>query len=112
MLSALNFFFQPVESSLKQSLKSWKKEASIFLHVEQCFKDVFHDFSFTINPLSNSIIVQSDLKDSADDKINVTQELNFLGEGKKILWEKEKMLVTSIFSFSHNVFKSLLFQGH
>ena len=28
--------------------------------------------------------------------------------GKKTMWEKEKMLVTSIFSFSHNVFKSLL----
>ena len=26
--------------------------------------------------------------------------------------EKEKMLVTSIFSFTHNVFKRLLFQGH
>ena len=25
---------------------------------------------------------------------------------KKKMWEKEKMLVTSIFSFSHNVFKS------
>ena len=31
--------------------------------------------------------------------------------GLKTLWEKEKMLVTSIFSFSHNVFKSFLFQG-
>ena len=29
----------------------------------------------------------------------------------KTLWEKGKMLVTSIFSFSHNVFKRLLFQG-
>ena len=29
----------------------------------------------------------------------------------KTLWEKEKMLVTSIFSFSHNVFKSFPFQG-
>ena len=27
---------------------------------------------------------------------------------QKALWEKEKMLVTSIFSFSHNVFKRLL----
>ena len=30
--------------------------------------------------------------------------------GKKTSWEKEKMLVTSIFYFSHNVFKRLLFQ--
>ena len=29
-----------------------------------------------------------------------------------MLWEKEKMLVISIFSYSHNVFKRLLFQGH
>ena len=32
--------------------------------------------------------------------------------GKKTLWEKEKLLVTSIFSFSHNVFKRLVSQGH
>ena len=31
---------------------------------------------------------------------------------KKTLWEKEKMLVTSIFFFSRNVFRSLLVQGH
>ena len=28
----------------------------------------------------------------------------------KTLWEMEKMLVTSIFSFSHNVFRRLLFK--
>ena len=27
------------------------------------------------------------------------------------MWEKEKMLVTSIFSFSYNVFKGLPFEG-
>ena len=31
--------------------------------------------------------------------------------GLKTLWEKEKMLVTSIFSFSLNVFKRLFTQG-
>ena len=31
--------------------------------------------------------------------------------GLKTLWEKEKMLVTSIFSFSLNVFKSLFTPG-
>ena len=31
--------------------------------------------------------------------------------GLKILWEKDKMLVTSIFSFSLNVFEGLLTQG-
>ena len=37
---------------------------------------------------------------------------NLFGEGKKTLLEKEKMLVTNIFSFFHNVFKSPLSQGH
>ena len=32
--------------------------------------------------------------------------------GQKTLWKKEKMLVTSIFSFSCNVFKRLLFLTH
>ena len=36
---------------------------------------------------------------------------NLFWEEKKILWEKEKMLVTRTFSFSYNVFKRLLFQG-
>ena len=32
----------------------------------------------------------------------------FFGSLLKTLWEKEKMLVTSIFSFSHNVFKPVI----
>ena len=32
--------------------------------------------------------------------------------GKKTLWEKEKLLVTSNFSFSHSVFKRPLLQTH
>ena len=31
---------------------------------------------------------------------------------KKTLWQKEKMLVSDIFSFTHSVFKSPLFQGY
>ena len=33
-------------------------------------------------------------------------------DGRKTLWEKEKMIVTSIFSFSHYVFKRLLLERH
>ena len=40
------------------------------------------------------------IKCSSDDFLSV-----FIGW--KTLWEKEKMLVTTIFSFSHNVFESL-----
>ena len=31
--------------------------------------------------------------------------------GLKTLWEKEKLLITSNFSFSHSVFKKLISQG-
>ena len=43
-------------------------------------------------------------------KCNLKKRNSFL-DGKKTVLEKEKMLVTSIFSFSHNVFKRLLFLG-
>ena len=55
---------------------------------------------------------------SADLKFNVTQDIksvfhrvkNMVGKGEKQLSFKEKMLVTSIFSFSNNVFKKLVQQ--
>ena len=74
-----------------------------------------------------TILDWSKLKAFADDKIDVTQKLKFhlgkveniVGKGEnagyqhflKTLWEKEKMLVTSIFSFFHKVFQkaSVLF---
>ena len=57
-----------------------------------------HNFSLKLP--NDTFLDLSKLKAFADDKINVTEKLKFiLGQ------------VTSIFSFSHNVFKSLLFQG-
>ena len=60
------------------------------------------------NPLpSNKIVDCFKLKEFADNKTNIDEKLKF-GFGKvETLWEKEKMLVTSIFSFSH-VYKKLL----
>ena len=65
-----------------------------------------------LNPLlKDTILDWSKLKAFADDKINVTKKFNFvLGRVENIVEKKKKMLVTSIFSFSHNVFKSLLLQ--
>ena len=40
--------------------------------------------------------------------MNVTEKLSLIR--CKTLWEKEKMLVTSIFSLSYNIFKRFLFQ--
>ena len=65
------------------------------------------------NSLPNhKILDSSEIKAFADDKIKVNENLKFgLGRIKNIL-EKEKMLATSISSFSHNVFKSPRFQGY
>ena len=51
----------------------------------------------------------------ADDKINVhihEMMIAYLGYDGKTLLEKWKMLVTSIFPISNNVFISLFCQGH
>ena len=53
----------------------------------------------------------SKLKACADDKINITENLKYVFERQKTMWEKEKMLGTSIFLFSLNVFKRLFYSG-
>ena len=53
----------------------------------------------------------SKLKAFADDKSNLNEKLKFVLGRVETMLEKEKMLVTSIFSFSNNVFKRLLFEG-
>ena len=61
---------------------------------------------------NDNVLDCSKWKTFADDKINAAQELKIvLGSIYKILREKEKMLVGSIFSFSCNVFKQTSFQG-
>ena len=63
-----------------------------------------------VNPLQKDKVVEwSKLKPFADNKI---LNRNSFWDRKETLWEKEKMLVTSIFSFFQNVFKKFLFQGH
>ena len=78
----------------------------------------FHVLTVVLKITFNSLpkdknLDQSNLKAFADNKRDMTKKLKFvLSKVKKeTLWEKEKMLVTSIFSFLHNVFKGLLFQG-
>ena len=54
-------------------------------------------------PLNESICWR---KNKCDSKTEIC-----FGKGRKNCGEKEKMLVTSIFSFTHNAFKRLLSQG-
>ena len=61
---------------------------------------------------NDKILDWSKFKACADDKINLNENLKFvLWKVNKTLWEKEKMPVTSIFSFSHNVFIRLFLFG-
>ena len=59
---------------------------------------------------NDKILDWSKLRAFADDKLNVTKFRKSFWKGWKTLLETEKLLVTvpSIFSFSHNVFKSCL----
>ena len=59
-----------------------------------------------VNSVPNDNILDwANLNGIADDKINLTQKLKIcFGKERKHYGEKEKMLVTSIFSFPHNVF--------
>ena len=60
----------------------------------------------SVNSLPNDkIMALTKSKASADDKCNVAKMMIFVFDSSEKLWEKEKMLVTSIFSFSHNVFR-------
>ena len=54
---------------------------------------------------NDKILDWTKLKALADDKINMIEKM-------KTLWEKEKMLVTSIYFILYNVLKKLLFLGH
>ena len=65
-----------------------------------------------VNSLPNNKILDwSKLKAFTDDKLHVAGMIVSIIK-YKTMWGKENMLITSIFSFSHNVFKSSLFQGH
>ena len=44
------------------------------------------------------------MKATADDKINVTEKVKFVVERVEKMFDINKMLATSVFSFSHNVF--------
>ena len=65
-----------------------------------------------INTLPNDkILAQSKLRALGDDKVNVNEKLKFvLGRAENILGKGENVF-SSIFSYFHNVFKSLLPQG-
>ena len=64
---------------------------------------------------NNEILDLNEMKVFADNKIkkkkNQKNEICFM-KGRKLCGDKQKMLVTSTFFFSHNVFKRVLSKGH
>ena len=68
---------------------------------------VFDRVENIVGKPGDKILDWSKFKASADDKI-LTQKLKFVTGRIENMREKKKMLVTSIFSFSHNVFTNFL----
>ena len=63
---------------------------------------------YIVNPLPNNKILDvTKLKAFADDKLNIDEMMISLFDRVETLREKEEMLITSIFSFSHSVFQRL-----
>ena len=89
-------------SELEEFILSWQMRAPQGM-----------SFILNINPLPNDkVLDETKFKATADDKLN-NKKIIFLSLIEyNTLWEKEKMLVISIFSFSRNVFKSLVSKGH
>ena len=76
----------------------------------QCFDTLLEGKLSLINPLYDMPILGSPNSVANSDMMSKNMDkwgYNYLIE-QKTLWEKEKLLVTSNFSFSHNVFKSCL----
>ena len=85
-----------------------------FLLFPQCFqKACFQGASkgVIVWECVNSLQHQRKMEAFLDDKINANKSVQFVSEFETKLLEKEKMLVTSILSFFHNVLKCLLSQG-
>ena len=90
-----------------------------FLFFPQCFqKASFPGASKGVNVWewvyslpNDKILDQSNLKDFEDNKISMAYVTTFVVERVENIEGKGKMLVTSIFSFSLNVFKRPLCQG-
>ena len=83
------------------------------IYIEDCVNDFVHHLPryCRLNSLPNDKILDwSKLQAFADNKINVNEKLKIVLGRVETLWEKEKMLVTSIFSFSQNVFQGFFFK--
>ena len=76
----------------------------------KCWVTNIFFFNFLLN---NKILDWSKLKAFADEKINVTKKIEICcGKGRKHCEKRRKCWLPAFSPFSHNVFKTLRFQGH
>ena len=82
---------------------------NLFQHyrLNYCQLVITRRYDLTLYPKTELL---EELNTFVDNKVNVTQN-SLPKEGWKTLWDKEKILVDSIFSFFHNVFKGLFLNG-
>ena len=81
----------------------------IFIQLCTVIQPLCNTLKEPINPLpDDKILVSSKLKQIADDISKCIKNEKKSHIGQKTLWEKEKLLVSSNLSFSHNVFHSYI----
>ena len=108
--TALNIIQSIIQSRMEKGLECVvKMERSDLKYLSKLLQNGYVqdnvDSYLSFNSLPNDKVFDwSKLKAFASFKINVNEKLKFLLGRVETLCEKEKMLVTSIFSFSHNVF--------
>ena len=86
----------------------------IFSHIlfSKVFLSRLSNIPSVFNPLPDDKILDwSKLKQSADDNFEFDVNTRKFSKLVETLWVKEKLLVTSNFSFSHSVFKRPVSQG-
>ena len=69
------------------------------------------NYSLTYLQTTNFRLFQTETSSLQTTISNLTKIAECHPNGKKTVWEKEKLLITSNFSFSHSVFKRLVSQG-
>ena len=81
---------------LQERVKSMKYTEYFFFSVKD--RNLF----YLVNTIGNIFTSIAATRENIPDGVVASEE-----EKREILWEKEKILVTSIFSFSHNIFYPL-----
>ena len=86
------------------------KASLIFTAMAFIFCQGFTYITLMIDNPFRQILDCSNLEQFADDNFKFMQMAQSTPKGYEALWEKEKLLVKSNFSFSHSVFKRLELQ--